>query len=44
MNQKLTWKWWIYIFNKVRFNVFFVIMKRVPLVTNLKGTIYQTFY
>ena len=29
-------------FNKVRFNVFYVIMKRVPTVTNFKQPIYQT--
>ena len=30
-------------FYKVRFNVFYVIMKNVPIVTNFKRLIYQTF-
>ena len=30
-------------FNKVRFNVFYVIMERDPIVTNFKRPIYQTF-
>ena len=30
-------------FKKIRFNVFYVIMKRVPTVTNFKRPIYQTF-
>ena len=30
-------------FYKVRFNVFYVIMKSVPIVTNFKRLIYQTF-
>ena len=29
-------------FNKVRFNAFYVFMKRVPIVTNFKRPIYQT--
>ena len=30
-------------FNKIRFNVFYVIIKRVPIVANFKRPIYQTF-
>ena len=30
-------------FNKIGFNVFYVIMKGVPIMTNFKGPIYQTF-
>ena len=31
------------IFNKIGFNIFYVIMKRVPIITNFKGPINQTF-
>ena len=34
---------WKCIFNKTGFKVFCVIMKRNPIITNFKRTIYQTF-
>ena len=37
------WEWWKCIFNKTGFKVFYVIMKRNPIITNFKRTIYQTF-
>ena len=33
----------IYFFNKIGFNVFYVMIKTVPIVRNFKQTIYQTF-
>ena len=33
----------ICIFNKIGFNVFYVIMKGVPIIANFKRPIYQTF-
>ena len=32
-----------YAFNKIGFNAFYVIMKKVPIITNFKRHIYQTF-
>ena len=34
---------YICIFNQIGFNVFYTIMKGVPIVTNFKRPIYQTF-
>ena len=36
-------EWRLCIFNKIRFNVFFVARKVVPIITNFKRPIYQTF-
>ena len=33
----------MHFYNKVRFNAFYVIMKRVSMVTNFKPPIYQRF-
>ena len=38
----MTWSINMY-FNKIRFNVFYVIMKIAPIVTNFKRPIYQIF-
>ena len=40
--QRQKKQWWICSFNKVRFNVFYVIIKNVPINTNFKQLIYQT--
>ena len=42
-NDFIGYKWRIGIFNEIGFNVFYVIMKRVPIITNFKRPIYQTF-
>ena len=36
---KVFYKWGICIFNSIRFNVFYVIMKRIPILTNFKRLI-----
>ena len=38
-NEFIDYEWWIWIFNKVRLYVFYVIIKRVPIVTNFKRPI-----
>ena len=42
-NDFIDKEWWISMFSKVRFNAFYVFMKRVPMVTNFKGSVYRTF-
>ena len=42
-NDFINQEWSILFFNKTRFNDFYVFMKRVPIVTNFKRPIYQTF-
>ena len=41
-NDFIDYEWLICIFDKIRFNAFYVIMKRVPIITNFKRPIYQT--
>ena len=36
-------KWGICIFNEIGFNVFYVILKGVPIITNFESPIYQAF-
>ena len=42
-NDFIDQEWRVCIFNKIGFNVFYVIMKGVPIITNFKLSIYQTF-
>ena len=42
-NDFIDSEWGKCIFNKITFNAFYVIMKRVPIATNFKQPIYQTF-
>ena len=42
-NDFIDKEWWIYIFSKIRFNISYVIMKRVPMVASFERPIYQTF-
>ena len=39
----IDYEWRISIFNKIGFKFFYVIMKGVPIITNFKRLIYQTF-
>ena len=42
-NDFIDSEWQICIFNKIEFNVFYVIIKGVPIITNFDRPIYQTF-
>ena len=42
-NDFIDYKWWVCIFNKVRSNFFYVIMKRVQIVSNFKRLFKQKF-
>ena len=42
-NDSIDQKGRICIFNKIGFNVFYVILKRVPIIAIFKRPIYQTF-
>ena len=42
-NAFIDLKWGICIFNKIRFNAFYIIMKIVLIVTNFERPNYQTF-